>query len=417
MPIKLTKRAVDQLEAGETRTYVFDTDLAGFGIAVTPGEVKTFFVQYRTVGGRSGQKRRVTLGRYGALTVEEARALARRMLAEVAGGADPATTRSDRKTASTVAELGKEYLADVEVRRKPTTAVEYVRLWNKHVVPAIGAHKVTDITPAQVAALHRRLHDVPYMANRVLAVLGAFFSYAEQQGARSALANPARSVEPFPETARERFLTPAEMTRLGAALVRAEKTGLPPWRDRRRATEKTAKHRPKASGIPVPANPYAVAAIRFLLLTGWREREALNLRWTELDLKRGVATLPDTKTGRSIRSIGAAARALLSKLPRQGKSPFVFPSATPDRPLVNVNAVWYAVRNVAKLNDVRLHDLRHSFASVSASSGGSLLVIGKLLGHRDTATTAKYAHLFDDPVKAAADLTAKQIAKWMGKRT
>jgi integrase len=160
-----------------------------------------------------------------------------------------------------------------------------------------------------------------------------------------------------------------------------------------------------------------VAAIRFLLLTGWREREALNLKWSEIDVARGVATLPSTKTGRSVRVIGAPARLLLSELPRVDGSPFVFPGRIVGGPLVEINRVWYAVRHAAKLEDVRLHDLRHSFASVSASSGGSLLIIGKLLGHRETATTAKYAHLFDDPMAAAADSASGLLAAWLDGKT
>ena len=204
---------------------------------------------------------------------------------------------------------------------------------------------------------------------------------------------------------------------MGTALTSAETVGMPPapTRRRKRKTGVTSKHRPKSVDDLKPANLFAVAAIRFLLLSGWREMEALNLRWNEIDTARRVATLPDTKTGRSIRPLGAPALALLDALPRIAESPYVFPGRAPEKPLVEINRVWYAVRLAAGLEDVRLHDLRHSFASAVASSGGSLLIIRALLGHKDTSTTAKYAHLFEDPVKATADATANQISGWLAR--
>ncbi|MGK2962981.1 MAG: tyrosine-type recombinase/integrase [Gemmatimonadaceae bacterium] len=271
------------------------------------------------------------------------------------------------------------------------------------------------------------MRSTPYNANRVLAVLGSFFAYAERQGVRPKHTNPAHEVEPYREESRERFLTPAEVGRLGESLNRAETKGLPaPDVLRKQKRGMSSSRRSRLTGRkrgpykrrpePVevrPANPFAVAAIRFLLLTGWREQEALKLRWTDLNLERGTATLPDTKTGRSQRVIGAPARLLLSDLPRLKGSPFVFPGASPERPLATLTRVWLAARHAAKLDDVRLHDLRHSFASVSASSGGSLLLIGKLLGHRDTSTTAKYAHLLDDPMREAADTASNTLSDWL----
>ncbi len=416
MPRKITKAMLDRLVVTEpgTRVLFFDTELAGFGVRATPAAT-TFFVQYRAGTGRTAPKRRLSLGRYGALTVEQARRLAKDTLAAVARGTDPASDRIAVKGAPTVSILGTDYLADVRDRRKRSTAREYVRLWEKHVFPALGTKRVAEVSPADVARLHRSLRPTPYTSNRVLALLGAFFSYAERQGLRPRHTNPAHDVEPYKERSRERFLTPAEVARLGDALTRAELNGVPPAPNRRRTrkTGPSAKHRPKTADKPLPANPFAVAAIRFLLLTGWREREALDLKWNEIDLARGTATLPDTKTGKSVRVMGNPARLLLSGLPRFEGSQYVFPGRVNGHPLIEINRVWYAVRHTAKLDDVRLHDLRHSFASVSASSGGSLLIIGKLLGHRESATTAKYAHLFDDPMRAAADSASGQLSRWL----
>lgn len=404
---KLTKRVVDALTGD-----AWDTELRGFGVRKHPTGRTVFVLVYRMPGSR--RARRLTLGAYGPLTVDEARTAAKLALADVARGIDPAGAKTARRAVPTVVELGDAYLDDMRGRCSTSHIAESTRRWHSAIVPAIGSAKVSDVTTAQVAALHRRLRATPYEANRVLSLAGAFFTYAAQQGIRAKHTNPAHDVAPYPEHARERFLTPDEGARLSDALARAEREGLPPAPTRRRkpATGATAKHRPKNAGTPRPANPFAVAAIRFLLLTGWREREALTLRWTDVDTVRGVATLPRTKTGRSIRQLGAPALLLLSELPRLDDSPFVFPGRVATSPLVEINRVWYAVRHAAGLDDVRLHDLRHNFASVIASSGGSLLMIGKLLGHLDTTTTAKYAHLLDEPLRRAADEAAAHILAW-----
>lgn len=414
MPERITQRLLDRLAVENGRAMVFDSELPGFGVRATPSG-KVFFVQYRAGSGRMAPKRRLSIGRYGALTVDQARQLAREALADVTRGGDPAAGRQIERRAPTIASLGEDYLADVRDRRKESTAREYARLWKQHIEPTLGTRRVADVATADVARVHRSMRKTPYAANRVLALLGSFFGYAERHGARMRHTNPAHDIEPYKEESRERFLTQIEVSRLGEALVRAERDGLSaaPNRKRKNANPRTAKHRPKTADRPIPANPYAVAAIRFLLLTGWREREALNLRWSEVDETRGMVRLADTKTGKSVRMIGAPARLLLSGLPRLEDSPYVFPGRIPEKPLVEINRVWYAVRHEARLDDVRLHDLRHSFASVSASSGGSLLVIGKLLGHKETSTTAKYAHLLDDPVRIAADAASSQLAEWL----
>lgn len=414
MATKITKRMVDALTVKADRTLVFDTELPGFGVRATRSG-KVFFVQYRAGTGRGAPKRRLSIGRFGAVTVEQARLLAKETLADVARGADPATTRNAAKEARTIVSLGADFLADVQDRRKESTAREYMRLWEKHILPALGVRRVAEVVPADVARLHSSMRRTRYSANRTLALLGSFFAYAERQGVRTKHSNPAHEVKPYREESRERFLSQVEVAKLGEALTKAEHTGLHAAPNRRRVpkTGATAKHRTKRASEPIPANPFAVAAIRFLLLTGWREREALNLKWSEIDVARGTATLPTTKTGKSVRVIGAPARVLLSKLPRAEGSPFVFPGQKSGRPLVEINRVWYAVRHAAELEDVRLHDLRHSFASVSASSGGTLPIIGKLLGHRESATTAKYAHFFDDPMKAAADSASGLLAAWL----
>jgi integrase len=418
MQQKLTKSVVESLRPRAARYVVHDSIDIGFLVRVGPDGVKTFYVMYRAGKGRSAPKRWVRLGRFGEqLTVDQARAEARQMLARIRANAnDPAAAITERKRSPTVAVLGQAYLDHVRAHLKPNTVKEYARLWKKDTVPRLGTKLVTEVTRSDVSSLHRSMRDRPYVANRVLALLGAFFSYAEAEGRCPKHFNPAHEVKFFREESRETFLSKDAVANLGAALSQAETVGVPPApnRRRKRVIGDSAKHRPKSADALRPANLYAVAAIRFLLLTGWREREALDLQWQDVDLAKGKATLRDSKTGRSVRMLGSPACVLLSELPRVPGSPYVFPGKTPDAPLVEINRVWYAVRHAAGLTGVRLHDLRHTYASVTASTGrGSLLLIGRLLGHTDTTTTQKYAHLFDDPVKAAADATADALANWL----
>jgi len=421
--VKLTKRQVDALRPAADKYEVFDREIRGLSLLVTPGGAKTFYLIYRAGSGRTAPLRRFKVGRVGDLAVVELRRLALDTRERVARGEDPARERGAAKDAPTVASLGVAYLEDVDARRKKRTAAEYRRQWLKHVVPVLGTMRVADVATADLTKLHRALgrKNGKYLANRVIDLLGAFFTYAEREGARPKHTNPAHDVERYDEQSRERFLNPDEVTRLGDALSRAESLGLPPAPRRRRVrkTGDTAKHRPKSVDTLHPANPFAVAAIRFLLLSGWREQEGLTLQWSWLDAARGVASLPDTKGGKSVRPLGAAVWLLLSDLPRIKGSAYVFPGRDVRRPLADVSRLWYAVRHAAQLDTsdshTRLHDLRHSFASASASAGGSLLMIGKLLGHLDASTTAKYAHLLDDPVRKAADAAAGQLAALLDK--
>jgi integrase len=416
----ITKRTVDALATGKHHDYVWDSELPGFGVRVTASGFKAYVAQYRLPGlGRRGTVKRITLGSHGVLTPDEARKLARRELGKVAHGLDPAADRAARRGAQTVKEFGSAYFGDVKLRRKRTTAYEYERLWKKHVVPELGSKQVSSVSIQDVRRLHKSLAGTPYTANRLLAMLGAFFSFAAKEGVIKPHENPAHGTEHFAEAPRERFLTAEEFTRLGAALIRAERTGLPASPEYRKVakSKETAKHRPKSADRPIPANPYAVAAIRLLALTGCRETEILSLKWEAVDLHRGYLRLADTKTGASVRALGSSAAAVLKALPKLEKNSYVLPGIKEGQHLGDVQRLWYAVRHAASLDDVRLHDLRHSFASVSATDGESMLVIKALLGHARISTTERYAHLGDDPVKRAADKASGEIARLLGVST
>lgn len=415
---KISKRVVDTLRPSTSDVIYWDEDLSGFGIKITPKGVKSYVVQYRPAGlGRRGTARRVVLGRHGKLTPEEARRFAREELSGVLRGtSDPADDRATRKSAPTVSELWAEYMDASRSRLKPATLVEYQRMFERHVAPTFGSKLVPEVESTEVRRLHRAMRKTPVVANRTAAMLGGFFTFAWKEGVLKTKDNAAHGVEFYKEEPRERFLTQAEFKRLGEALTRAERTGLPPAPAHRRepVSERTAKHRPKSADTPIPANPYGVAAIRLLALTGCRESEILSLRWDDVDMERGYLRLSDSKTGRSVRPLGQAAGALIGSLPRVSGNPHVLPGAIPGKPIKEIKRLWSAVRHAAKLDDLRLHDLRHSFASVPASTGESLLVVRSLLGHKRVATTERYAHLGDDPAKRAADRTSGSIAAWLG---
>ena len=248
----------------------------------------------------------------------------------------------------------------------------------------MAAGAVDEVEREDVAELHHRLRDTPYMANTVVGVLSKMYRLAEAWDLVPAGCNPCRSVRRYRERARERFLTPEELRRLGRALREAEADGSS-W-------------------------PPAVAAVRLLLLTGCRKGEILTLRWEDVDLGTGELRLADTKTGPRAVPISSAAVRLLAGLPRRPGDPWVIPGRRPGTHLRAVDGAWWIVRARAGLADVRLHDLRHSFASRALALGESLPMIGRLLGHTQVETTARYAHLARDSVREAAARVAESIA-------
>lgn len=378
---RLTKTSVDRLQpppVGEA--WLWDTELRGFGVRVIPSGRKVYYLKYRVPGDR--RARRLLLGSHGFVTPDQARQLARERYAEVVKGGDPAADRTRRHGEPTVREAVQEYLEETELRRKRTTAVEYHRLLKLHVLPIIGSTKLTDVSRDAIARLHLSLRKTPYLANRTLAVCSAFFTWAERRGLRPIGSNPSRLLEKFPERARERFLSTAEWQRLGKTLGEIEREGRYGW--------------------PM------IAAIRFLALTGLRKQEALTLRWDNVDFEARTIRFADSKTGAKVTPLGAPAIELLSTLPREGDG-YVFPGAKAGRPIASITNPWFDIRERAQLPDVRLHDLRHSYASIGASGGLSLLILGSLLGHRNATTTQRYAHLASDPRQAAADQISQEI--------
>jgi integrase len=382
---KITNRSVEALApANGGEVTLRDTELAGFEVR-TRGGVKVYGIRYRFGTGRDAPMRRYTIGRHGSpWTPYTARAEARRLLGQVAHGKDPAGAKSAEKAAPTVAALVESFMAEhVEAKRKGSTAAEYRRLLDKIILPALSRRKVADVTRADIGKLHHANRAAPYQANRVLAVLSKMFTLAEQWELRPNGSNPCRHVEKFAERKRERMLSADELGRLGEALADYE------------------------------GSPHVTAAIKLLVFSGARLGEILGLRWEWIDFERGEARLPDSKSGEKTLHLPPPALAVLAELPRIEGNPYVIVGGVPGATLVNLEKPWRAIRKAAGLEDVRLHDLRHAFASVAAASGMGLPIIGKMLGHTQAATTHRYAHLASDPVKAAAATVAGKIAAAM----
>jgi hypothetical protein len=293
---RITKRLVDNLKSTAEDRFVWDNTLIGFGVRVQPTGAKSYVVKYRAGSGRGAPTRRVTLGRVGTLTPDEGRALARKTLAAVAHGSDPAAVKAAERRASTLRELAEIFLADhVEAKRKPSTAAHYRSLLEKVVLPELGSRKAEQVTTSDLAKLHAKMRDRPYQANRMLEVVGSLYSFANKRKILALASNPARAIEQYPEKGRERYLTADELSRLGDTVREAETAGLPYEIDE---AKPTAKHAPKEARRRTKIGPHAAAAVRLLIFTGARLREILRLKWEHVDLERGLLSCPTARPAR-----------------------------------------------------------------------------------------------------------------------
>ena len=379
MKTKLTKKFVESVPPGNRDKIIWDTKVSGFGLKVTPRSRRSYFVKYRVGGGSKGRQRKPTLGVHGTITCEQARQMAQKWLSEARDGHDPLEKRQMRSKSQTVSDLVEEFMERyAPSHMKPTTKDAARDYFDRIIVPGLGRLKVSNVTRADISRLHANLSDTPYQANRVLSALSSLFNRAEEWGHRDDGTNPCRHVKPYPEKSRERSLDPHEIRRLNKVLTLHEAKSL-----------------------------YAVAFVRLALMTGARKNELLSLRWSDVDLKKGRLHLPDSKTGKRAIALSDPARDLLANLPKVKSNPHVLIGAKEGTHLVNVNKFWLRVRSEAHLPDVRIHDLRHTFASIGVSNGVPLSVVGKLLGHKHASTTNRYAHLSDPSLDEGVDMIGR----------
>lgn len=385
--MKLTKRTVDQAALGTRETVYWDDELRGFGLRVWPSGRKVYFVKCRI----KGRQKRITIGPHDPFTAEKARDKAYLILGAAKNGDDPARELDQARKSPTVKEVGERFLKEhVAVRCKSSTQREYKRSVELFINPKLGTYKVTSVEDSDIAELHQSLSHIPYQANRTLGVLSKMFALIESWGLRPKGSNPCQGIMKYREEKRERFLDPKEFARLGKALDAAELNG--------------------------SETKSAVNAIRLLALTGCRLSEIMTLKWAYVDLKACVFRLPDSKTGAKLVRFGQAVVDVLKRIEKLDDNPYVITGKKQGSTLTDLQHPWRRIREKAELGDLRLHDLRHSYASGALALGEGLPMIGKLLGHSQMQTTARYAHLADDPVKAAAGRVSDMIGTAMAAR-
>ena len=383
---KLTIRTIQAAKPGDRDIFIWDDKLPGFGLRVKPTGVKSFIIQYRNVHNVS---KRLTLGRFGVISPEKARTKAERFLAAVPDGADPAKDKQEARNAPTMAELTEQYMDEYAMPRKKPSGVEQdERNIRCHILPALGRNKkAADVSRQDVMKMVNGLKDTPGASNRARAVLSKMMELAEVWGIRPPNSNPCKHVKKYPDSKRERFLTMEEFNRLGETLAEAEQQNV--------------------------ESPQAIAAFKLLIFTGCRRGEILGLRWDEVDQERQCLRLTDSKTGPKVVHLNAPALQVLQGIERKEGSPWVIPGRNPQDCLVDLKGPWRRIRKKAGLDGLRIHDLRHSFASVGAAGGVPLQMVGLMLGHAQASTTERYSHLAPDPVKTANEMIGQRIAAAM----
>jgi integrase len=382
---KLTQELVESLPADGRDRIIFDAGTEGFGIRVTATGRKIFIAQARS----AGKVRRTSVGTFPEMTVKRARQEALPVRAAMRRDEDPRAERAARIKAIeagtvTVSAFADRWLAEyVRLKLKRRTIADYERLLEQKIKPALGHLLVTRVAKDDVLKFHSSLAATPRRANYAVSTFRAIMTFAEDCGLRPPASNPARRIKMYREKARERFLSEAEIGSAAEGIAAAEQAG--------------------------KIGPHAAAALRLALFTGARRGELMAAEWSHLDWERRFIRLPDSK-GNEPRTIylSDAALQVLKGIPRIGK--FIVAGAQPDEPYQNLSRAWMIAREFVGLDDVRLHDLRHSYASLAASKGVSLQMIGKLLGHRVSATTQRYAHLARDAVASVNDELGEAMA-------
>lgn len=448
---KITISSIKALSPGDV---IWDREIKGFGCRCQQ-ESRVFVVKYRYGKGRTARQYLYTIGKLGSpWTPDSARDEAKKILGRIANGENPAAERKAEKVASNINEAFEQFLQDSKGRRSERTQKEYRRMYGTMAKASIGTIRVQDVVRGDITKLRDMHAPTPTVSNRLLQALSAFFNWCELQGYRPDGSNPCKNINRYKEKSRERFLSEKELFALSQALNQYAEN----YKFVREMRHKKIKTGDKEEN---PVTPCVVAVIRFLIFTGARSGEALTLKWDCVDLENKLIRLQESKTGQKTIYLSAPALQLLTELPRLGDNPYVFWGREKDSHLINIKDPWRRLCQMATINlwredsrvnqliqqetmklpqdcrvqelfsaikaaakrekinlpvgfmDVRIHDLRHNFASTAVTSGHHLKIIGSLLGHAKTATTERYAHLANDPLQTANEAIGKKIMSAM----
>lgn len=379
---RLTKRLVESLAPADKDYMVWDDEIRGLAVKVTPRGRKAYYLKYRTA---NGTQRKPSIGVHGKVTTDMARSIARSWSAEVAMGNDPSANRMESRDAPTFAALAERYLSEHAYPHKVATAAkEDARMLRVNLLPRWGSKRVEAVSRRDVSRMHVEIRSQigHHSANRHLALTGKMLSLAVEWGLRPD--NPARGVKMYREEKRDRWLRPDEIRRMFESLAQ---------------------------------EPDAIVrgALTFILLTGARKTEALAAKWEDIDFDAALWRIPKTKSQKP-QTVPMSTRALsvLQSLPRVEGNPHIFPGKVPGQHLVNLSKRWLRVRERAGLPDARIHDLRRSLGSMMVQAGTSLYVTQRALRHADSRTTADvYAHLGDGPTRAAFEAVGEKVGALM----
>jgi integrase len=375
---KLTKRLVESIKPDkDEELLVWDSEIKGFGLRIYPTGRRTYFVQYRNEFQRTRRKK---IGVHGQVTTEQAREMAKGLLGDVAKGGDPSQEVQTRKIKPSMADLAKEYL-ETHAESKKKSHKQDRRMLEKIILKRWPDKRIEEISTYDIQYLHHELKKTPYVANRVRSLLSKMFNVAIQW--KWLGSNPVNGVQKYQEQKRDRWLNEEELQRLWDVLE--------------------TYHSQRVS-----------RAIWLLVLTGSRCNEVLGATWDQFDLDKGVWTKPSHNTKQKrIEHLPLSSQAidLLKVMKEEGVEKYLFPGNIPGQPLKDIKKAWNTIRNKANLPNVRIHDIRHTYASHLVSSGLSLSIVGKLLGHTQAATTQRYAHLADAPLRQATELFGKKAQK------
>lgn len=384
--LQIEKAKYDPNSTQRARCILWDTEVRGFGLRIYPSGAKTFIISYRC----QGRKRLMTLGPYGVLTLEQARANARKKLIEVLEGGDPLAARKNKDRAETVSKLCKEYMAKYAIGPNPErpnkkSHVEDQRRIDKVILPAWRNRKIQSIRHSDVLTLRHKVGERSiYEANRIVALISVMWEFARKEGFIERTAdNPARGIEKYKENKRTRWVTPEEMPKL-------------------------------ICSINEYPNIYARGAFLLFLFTGCRKSELLTAKWEYVDFERRQLNLPDTKSGEALHlPLSNAAIEILRNLPRAGKNPYIFPGKIKGKPLVGIFKIWNDIRTKAGVKDVRIHDLRHTVGSWLKQAGNDSYLVQQILGHSDGRTTERYMHFGQNHLREPLEQHSRLIQQFV----